>query len=1166
MNTSRIAMLCLLLLCVFPAYSQEEDVLSTQPSPETPPEIPPQTPSELKPEPIEEVEPETTPISEGSLIESTLSMDLEGSDYYELINWCRRLGLPEWGDKGELRLRLYDHYGVEPEAVEPREGDILDITNANTIRVFNEVEDGHTYIRFSGDVSLRFEDEDTGDTHTVEANLLLYNQEAKLITAQGDVVYTLTKDGEDEVFKGDSITFDLEDWSGIFFDGISSRDTTGSEGDDISLYYSGEVIKRSSGDMVSLENGVITTSDRDDPYLSIKAKNIWVLAPGEWAVFQGVFYVGRIPLFYIPGFLKHGDPFFFNPVVGATKDRGTFLQTTTYLMGMQEEEDSDSGILVDFLQLESSHQDREIRGAFLKRSDGLTPFQIKMREYAKETDSYLKLMFDFYSMLGIYFAADSELRELSYFDLTKIYLGIGITREVYNVGTRYTPFEKDESGRYVSNQEGSSFFGQPLPFRYGIDLETEFSWNSLKFNIAFPLYSDPFFKNTFNQRRETIDWSKVINAEFAPEDGEDIKQMGSHKWEFSASYRPRLSSVSPYISSLSLNKFDVSMNWNKRNLASSGITNSITSFFYPVGMTTPELELRVAGTLYKTPSRRSSSTGNSDTTTMDGLVSPWDDILDSERSDPSEDSEPSDGLLELPDYQGDITLRMPNSTYPVWLEHTLSYSLTPRLSLYSSFDSASWKFKDDITYDVNYRTLKTKDSLDIDYSLTLLDGVIVLKNEISGIFNFQKRLDRGDTITDTTWERYIAEDEKATYLRVLDDATVSIFPFRFLPSFKKTRIAYQTEFYIYRDEYDKAQNLRVEEWIDWSEDNVKKHSLVLDARYTVLDKDQYINVEAVIPPLKQSYTMKGGGAVGPVEASFSFARREVEEGGETNWKWDPLVADAKIKLGDYLSATQAVRYGLEESSWLDSTSKINLSFLDSNIEMDGSFKYDFEGERAESLTTSLKLWFFSLDYVMKDSPGYRYDLNLGWIREGEEAFRPSNLKSRISVDYTSPRFWHNRAKWSVRVDSSWNLDLQRFTESPFLFDLTFSLTIYRFIEINLSSKSENRMVFRYFPDWAQTVGVERLDPITDLLNSFNFFDDEARRRSNFNLRSLSFSVTHDLSDWELFIEYKGSPTTETNPDGYQEYRWKSTFSIYVQWRAENNLKSSFSIDDGEFKF
>ena len=60
-------------------------------------------------------------------------------------------------------------------------------------------------------------------THVIEAGELWYDQANEEMTARGGVVYTMIRESSKEVFRGESLTFRLNDSQGIFYGGASDR-------------------------------------------------------------------------------------------------------------------------------------------------------------------------------------------------------------------------------------------------------------------------------------------------------------------------------------------------------------------------------------------------------------------------------------------------------------------------------------------------------------------------------------------------------------------------------------------------------------------------------------------------------------------------------------------------------------------------------------------------------------------------------------------------------------------------------------------------------------------------------------------------------------------------------------------------------------------------------
>ena len=161
---------------------------------------------------------------EESLLDKTLPLDIDTSSFYELLDWCRRLGLDEKGKTEDLRTRLYDHYNLTPENQEETTGDLLTIDKSHSLEYFTEGENGQNYIRFEGGVVLSFTEKASGTVHRITTDTLLFNKDARLLTAQGNVEYVLEKENSSERFSGESLIFNIDDWSGFFLNGLSEKD------------------------------------------------------------------------------------------------------------------------------------------------------------------------------------------------------------------------------------------------------------------------------------------------------------------------------------------------------------------------------------------------------------------------------------------------------------------------------------------------------------------------------------------------------------------------------------------------------------------------------------------------------------------------------------------------------------------------------------------------------------------------------------------------------------------------------------------------------------------------------------------------------------------------------------------------------------------------------
>ena len=126
------------------------------------------------------------------------------------------------------------------------------------------------------------------------------------------------------------------------------------------------------------------------------------------------------------------------------------------------------------------------------------------------------------------------------------------------------------------------------------------------------------------------------------------------------------------------------------------------------------------------------------------------------------------------------------------------------------------------------------------------------------------------------------------------------------------------------------------------------------------------------------------------------------------------------------------------------------------------------------------------------------------------------------------------------------MNLITYTDSVFNFDLAFKIHIHEFLDFSISSKSYNKVFYRYIPGFAENLdsGMKRESLVADLFKSFNFFSRKDREESGFKLQSIDVSLLHKLHDWDLSLTYSGKPVIN---EAMLRYEWSTSFTILVQW-------------------
>ena len=123
------------------------------------------------------------------LVARTMALDIASADYYALVAWVRSLGLADTGTAQELRARLYAHFGASPPAAATASSKIITIKSADSTEYLSAKEDGESLVRFSGRVAIEVTDSDTGESLKVNADTVVVNRDAHVLSARGDVIF-----------------------------------------------------------------------------------------------------------------------------------------------------------------------------------------------------------------------------------------------------------------------------------------------------------------------------------------------------------------------------------------------------------------------------------------------------------------------------------------------------------------------------------------------------------------------------------------------------------------------------------------------------------------------------------------------------------------------------------------------------------------------------------------------------------------------------------------------------------------------------------------------------------------------------------------------------------------------------------------------------------------
>ncbi len=1125
-------------------------------------------------------------MDEESLLFRTLAKDIESADYYELLSWCRTLGLDETGGKTDLKNRLLNYFAVvqTPDA-EDSSGNVIIIRSANNSEYFTIEEIDEDYLVLQGDVILEFtgnaSSEDSAEdntsnsevsvTHIVKAQRIVINQTKHILTATGDIEYTLISedsDQEPEVFYGNTFTFNIETWNGVFIQGGGETNREVEEGEEVSFFYVGDTLTRMDNDIVLMEEGMVTScEDVDDPHWHIEASKIWVLAPGEWAIADGFFYIGRVPILYIPFFFKAGDEVFFHPSFGYKKEEGVFLQTTTYIFG-QKQTDTSSFSFLRATGDENEDYEMETQGIFLRRGD---------RKETDEENYVFKIALDYYSRLGFFtglalfpesFADEETTDPNNYFTLNG---GFGISRSIFLASSNnYTPYINSEIKSYWNYV---SYFGLEIPVRSGLNTKFIFNKSPLTLNGLFEFYSDPFFTEDFYEREEEFNWDRFLNRNIE----ESISGIYQNVWDFYPEVKSNLqwqlnSSLNfnfsnNYIKSLNINNINFNMNWSSKNdpaMVSGEINQADPSreFYYPTNFIFPyNSKITISGELLHIPFLR---TQDADEITQQENEDPGmgfhipeseEKIPETEEGAQEEDDVEFKGISIKEDEQVQNSISRATT-------FTLSYSIEPQLLIETHFLHDDWESQDDVDFDIKFSNLTNINLVKLIYNLNVWNSFVVVNGNFNFNSTFKKHFNRG--VDTTTWDTYLLSDYENSGLDLNQNFNFYLYPLKYTENFNKSNINYILDWDFLKYKYASGgENGGTPVYntysFKWNDQYVNTHK-INNSFFFSDDSVNYLKFNSNLPPEMGDYDWLVNYKLNFYSwylnsyATFGYAEADNEL-----WEFDPLYVAETINIGSWMNFLGTSEWDINYNNWEKAETIIklfNFDFFGSNYFLTQELLFIPKYQYLKSSKTALNFRALSISFTAERLPPTEIDLNQErWIddTDAEEQFQPKLLN--ISLNHTTePLYlWKNRIMFLTNISTSWALNLYKFTESSFTFNLDFTFNIYKFTDFTFGIQSYNNYSYRYIPAFAEQAGEQWINPIVDIFKSLNIFNKDGRYQSNFKLKMITLALVHHLHDWDLTFEYNGTQTEVYN-NGLREWEWQPGFSIILEWKPIPEIK------------
>ena len=1071
-------------------------------------------------------------------------LEIKSSTLPELALWCRSLGLSEGGTREELAARLREHLRLpEPKEAGNDNQKLLLIESAQTSEYFTIEVIDEDYARLKGEVRLSLIDKES--THKIKADEILFNRTRNILTATGNVEYVKDKGDTTEIFRGQNITVNIDDWSSIFLDGTSLR-KLGSEN---TMYrFSGKVISRSDQDVTVLRNARVSNGNNEEALWSISASRLWLLPGSDFALLNAVLKVGEIPVLYIPFFLYPADDLIFHPVIGYRSREGGYVQTTAYILGRPKTDNAEASSITRILGT-SNDMEKEHNGLFL-RSTG--------KKIKNPDELSLKALVDYYTNLGGYIGLDLNVPRKGILNTLDVTMGVGLSRTVTQDGGSYSPFAPSYDG--TSDWNRSNLFSRDVPFRYRMKVDSSISGAYGTLSLTFPYYSDPFMDKDFMNRAERMDWFNVMQQGTAALD--DIEELRSeiqaYQWQLNGNLRPNVSILSPYISNLGITSFSMIMAFKKiedKVIATGNKDSPGRAFFSPDKLTIYSISGSVSGVPLTIGGGRQINANTAKKEIEDPFKgigtprSPW-----PEKEEEQTQKKPSSEKLFPPVLNQRFDLAQAGNN-----KFSIDYYISPTSSTELQLRSENWQSAKDVNWS------------EIQSILTSFSGNAGVKfglEHTSGLYTNSFAFNGGGTWRDYSYineegmtEEEIEKTKNQQYSQTNYSTSYtyngSVRPLYKNSIFGQSNIQYTFGGIMVRSKKyaDGDGSKLTPQWGSWDKDNFNEdtagftsHRLSTNVAANVLDQMQTLTFSSDLPPLDPllSLNMTFKAWFSETRMNVQFKKPELIDNEENNeWITDPFHFTETFNFGKIGSLSY---------------------YMITNPE---------KNNEVTTITASLSLWNFRASFNAVKSPKWEFMPNdpdnpsMGgrWQQTDEEqSLHPRDLTFSYSRMFPKRDIIKNRLNFSINLDTSLFFDLQRYTNSYFRFSSGFTVGIAGFLDLSVSGMSENAVIWRYFKKFPRLkdktsmyIDGDQNNMFRDLIDSFAFGNEAKRQRSGFKMKSFNLTLDHYLGDWTASLGITMSPYLNSNVTP-QKYEINSEVTFLVKWTAISEIKTDMKYE------
>lgn len=1069
----------------------------------------------------------------------------------------------------------------------------IEILSANSIqRIQRPAEGGFpaaNTIVLSGNVHLRVSDVGEGTSagtgavagrgttaagtsatvHSIRAEEVRIDQDHKLLNARGSVEYRLETEGRSETFTGQELQFDVSSWAGVFVQGSSTQVGDSSRPD--SFKYSASSIRRSAEDIIILTDGVITSSELDPPSYTIKAKEIIILGNGEWVIDSPVLYLGNIPMIALPGFYNPSSQLVFHPNFGTEAVRGEYLRTTYYILGQQRQ----SRALFDFLRFDSSeeNQDLQLRGLFLEPKPGA----------GSAGRDWLKLYLDYYSRLGIHAGTELFLTGSDVLKELQLYAGVGFTRNIYSSDAGFSGLYRDPITLEYEPVWNQPWLGAArLPFRFGVNLRARLEFNPGVLSVILPFASDGRFFSDLSGRSELIEWGRFLSIPEDTQAGSEkvsvlqnpSSELSNYVWQVIFSGNFSFPDIA-WLDGLNIQRLSSEVTWRSVRIDPGSIPDATASAYQTSDARTLVIEVlrplradfSLSGSIGTTVLSSSSSQAGQPASQPGGNGQASDPAAkvtvppavrpesSGEAADAAQlgDTSVAAGAQPEPDDEGwpepqgpspilPATIQVPNNVPPLRpATARLRYSLSSSTELNGVREYESTIIPDSIIDRLSYWQAGENLRLGLGLVLSSENSLLEFSTELRSTWVERGALDvSGDIESDPSkLDSLTRRLETSNQFRIEQTNTLTLRPLQAVEGFGESTLVYRFNPLWYSRSFSGTDGAGVALYdnlpFTFSRDSITGHDIAFELVYKELAGEYppvfTIQTNASLPPRNVELGVKTALSFGKLlrlEAATSFDI--VDDGSEASLRAEPVTASLNFAYLDLLRASAGL-------TWDPDVFGLTAMNLGLGIwKLDTSLRFNYE-----------KHW--------------RYTTADGWKRGDTDEFLPTVFSLRFGDVVEPAPEWFNRIQQQLSYQVNWTQGLQKITDSVLSFDLSYSLAIYKSLDLTFKTRSSNTQMYLYFPflfdNLPDDVPIRPRDFFVDLFDSFNFFNDEARRNSGFKLNEISVSLEHYLDAWTLSLGFSIKPQLNSTRDAYF---WDSRFNVEIEWTPIPEIRQTIRSD------